>query len=88
MFFFLLFVASFLFFLSDIPSFYSCNALWTHALYCSDNLHLFRLDPVVTAVWHVSFDLFNFEHLCQTMGYASSIPNNLGSLWLKFLYSL
>jgi hypothetical protein len=46
------------------------------------------LDPVATAIRLVFFGLIISSVLHGTMAYASSIHNNLGSLWHKFLYSL
>jgi hypothetical protein len=46
------------------------------------------LDPVTTAVWLVSFDLIISSINRRTMAYASSIHNNLDSLWMKILRSL
>jgi hypothetical protein len=56
-------------------------------LHCSDYPHLFRLDPVTTAIWLLSFDLKILIILNRTMVYASSIYSNLYSLCLK-LFSI
>jgi hypothetical protein len=64
------------------------DACWFHVLYCSDYPPLFRLDPVTTAIWLVSFGLIILSILHWTMVYFSSVHNNLDSLWQKFLYSL
>jgi hypothetical protein len=41
-------------------------------LYLLDYHQLFRLDPVTTAIWLVSFGLLILSILHQTMAYASS----------------
>jgi hypothetical protein len=46
--------------------------------------HLFRLDPVTTAVWLVSFGLIILSILHRIMSYASSIHSNIDPLWQKF----
>jgi hypothetical protein len=45
-------------------------------------------NPVTTAIWLVFFGLIILSILHRTMDYASSVHSNLGSLWLKLLYSL
>jgi hypothetical protein len=41
------------------------------------------LDPVATAIWLVSYGLIILSILRRTMAYASSVHNNLDSLWQK-----
>jgi hypothetical protein len=55
---------------------------------CSEYARLFRLDPITTAIWFVSFELIIFSSLRWTVAYASSIHNNVNSLWQKFWCSL
>jgi hypothetical protein len=60
--------------------FFSWNAWWYLALECTDFTHLFYLDAITTAIWHVSSGLIILSVLCLTMAYASSDHNNLDSL--------
>jgi hypothetical protein len=56
---------------------------WFHIFYCSDYPHLLCLDPVITAIWLVSFGLIILSIFHQIMAYAPSIHNNLYSLCQK-----
>jgi len=88
MFLFLLYVSSSLISYFNYSLFLFLKVYCFHILRCSYYPQSADFDSATIAIQPASYDQIISSALYQTMVYAVSTHNNLGSPWLKLLYSL